>query len=74
MIGIVCIALQKVLMVVLGVNKEKIMQNLNDISLFRGGSNNTPLINVADPQQASNSDISINPVAVDTSNPDFIPY
>jgi len=61
-------------MVVLGVNKEKIMQNLNDISLFRGGSNNTPLINVADPQQASNSDISINPVAVDTSNPDFIPY
>jgi hypothetical protein len=50
------------------------MQNLNDLGLFRGGSNNVPLINVVDPQQASNSDISINPVVVNTSNPDFISH
>jgi hypothetical protein len=50
------------------------MLNFNDASLFRGSSNNVPLINVADPQQASNPNISINPVAVNTGNPDYIPY
>jgi hypothetical protein len=40
------------------------MLNFNDASLFRGGSDNVPVINVADPQQASNSNISINPVAI----------
>ena len=50
------------------------MQNLNDLGLFRGSSNNIPLINVADPQQVEQSNISINPVDVNTGNPDYIPY
>jgi hypothetical protein len=54
--------------------KGKIMLNFNDASLFRGGSDNVPLINVADPQQSNDPNIAINPIAVNTGNPDFIPY
>ena len=50
------------------------MLNFNDASLFRGGSDNVPLINVADPQQSNDPNIAINPIAVNTGNPDFIPY
>ena len=50
------------------------MLNFNDASLFRGGSDNVPVINVADPQQSNDPNIAINPVAVNTGNPDFIPY
>lgn len=40
------------------------MLNFNDANLFKGGSNNVPVINVADPQQSNDPNISINPVAI----------
>jgi len=50
------------------------MQNLNNLGLFRGSSTNIPLINVPNAQQADQTNVSINPVAVNTGNPDFTPY